>query len=194
MSRKKRVLITKRFYHIVCRGNRRDPLFRDDEDYVAFMHILKNVYEKRPFTLASYCLMTNHFHLLLTSADYTNDKIMALINKRYADYYNTKNNLSGHVFEKRYFARLIETEYGILHTSRYIHMNPVEANIVFSPEQYEWSSYSSYRSQMIKINYPFFDRQLLLRFYEGSTKEKMEQYSKYVLSVFHYLNNGTKEH
>ncbi|WP_193392232.1 transposase, partial [Neobacillus vireti] len=63
MSRQKRIWIPNRFYHIVCRGNRREPLFRNATDFQAFLHILNQLHEKVPFEMASYCLMTNHYHL-----------------------------------------------------------------------------------------------------------------------------------
>jgi putative transposase len=67
MGRQKRIWVPHRFYHIVCRGNRRDPLFKETNDFLAFLHILHQLHEKIPFEIAAYCLMTNHFHLQLRS-------------------------------------------------------------------------------------------------------------------------------
>ena len=103
MPYKKRIWIPHRFYHVVCRGNRRDPLFRSYTDFQAFFHILNQTHEKIPFELASYCLMTNHFHLQMRSQEAPLSKVMSLINKRYANYYNTRYRLTGHVFEKRFY-------------------------------------------------------------------------------------------
>lgn len=69
---------------------------------------------------------------------------MSLINKCYADYYNTKNNLTGHVFEKRYYDKVIPYKQGMLEVSRYIDLNPVEAKMVAKPEAYRWGSYHYY--------------------------------------------------
>jgi putative transposase len=127
MPRAKRVWIPERFYHIVCRGNRRDPLFRNVTDFEAFLHILEQLHEKHRFEIASYCLMTNHYHLQIRSSETPLSKLMALINKRYANYYNTKYKLTGHVYEKRYYDKLIEGKEGMLEVSRYIHLNRVAA-------------------------------------------------------------------
>lgn len=146
MPRKLRTWIPNSFYHITCRGNRRGVLFKDDGDFYAFYHILQEVHKKTPFELATYCLMTNHFHLQLRSTQHSISKIMLLINKRYATYYNTKNNFTGHVFEQRYFSEPINDRSGMLGISRYIHLNPVEAEMVLMAEDYPWSSYSYYKN------------------------------------------------
>nr|WP_306807537.1 transposase [Cytobacillus gottheilii] len=121
MGRKKRIWLPDYFYHIVCRGNRRDFLFKEETDFVAFLYILEQVYHKYPFELISYCFMTNHFHLQLRSQNQPISKIMSLVNKRYATYYNTKYNLTGHVFEKRYYDKIITNKQGMLEVSKYIH-------------------------------------------------------------------------
>lgn len=79
MGRKRRIWIPESFYHIVCRGNRRDHLFMDEGDYTTFLYILHHVNEVVPFELASYCLMTNHFHLQLRSREQHISKVMSLI-------------------------------------------------------------------------------------------------------------------
>ncbi|MBB6453669.1 REP element-mobilizing transposase RayT [Salirhabdus euzebyi] len=155
MGRKLRTWIPEYFYHIVCRGIRRDALFKDTHDFQTFLYILQKVHENTPFEIASYCLMTNHFHLQLRSKEQPISKVMALINKRYANYYNTKYNLTGHVFEKRYFDDMIKTEIGMLEVSRYIHLNPLKAKIVNRLGDYQWSSYPYFllRGKTIIPNY-----------------------------------------
>lgn len=182
MPYKKRVYIPERFYHIVSRGNRRDPLFRNASDFQAFLHILKQLYEKYPFEIASYCLMNNHFHLQLRSSEVTISKLMALINKRYANYYNTKYCLTGHVFEKRFFDNLIEDKEGMLEVSRYIHLNPVKARMVELAEYYPWSSYQLYKYRNSKIPC-FMNIHSLLDYYEGTQAQKREKYCSSV--TFH---------
>ncbi|WP_053360954.1 transposase [Bacillus sp. FJAT-27251] len=175
MPRPKRVWIPKRFYHIVCRGNRRDPLFRNVTDFEAFFHILEQLHEKHPFEIASYCLMTNHYHLQIRSCDTPLSKLMALINKRYANYYNTKYKLTGHVYEKRFYDKLIDGKEGMLEVSRYIHLNPVAARMVREPENYRWSSFHLYKYP--KAAAPLFvNVEILLRYYEGTELEKRSKY------------------
>ncbi|WP_417168673.1 REP-associated tyrosine transposase [Terrihalobacillus insolitus] len=175
MPYKKRIYIPERFYHIVCRGNRRDPLFRNVSDFQAFLHILQQLYEKYPFELASYCLMNNHYHLQLCSKEVAISKLMALINKRYANYYNTKYRLTGHVYEKRFYDKVIDDKEGMLEVSRYIHLNPVEAKMVKLPEYYPWSSYIYYRNGNSSAPC-YMNMNSLLDYYEGTTTQKREKY------------------
>ncbi|MFC4769463.1 transposase [Effusibacillus consociatus] len=179
MGRKKRIWISQCYYHIVSRGNRRDPLFIDIHDFEAFFHILRQVHEKTPFSLASYCLMTNHYHLQLRSSNQPVSKVMSLINKRYATYYNTRYRLSGHVFEKRFYDKAIETKEGMLEVSRYIHLNPVRANMIKVPEQYAWSSFRFYISSFEKEQ-PYMDWEVLLDYYSGDLREKQQKYYEFV--------------
>ncbi|MBS4212696.1 transposase [Neobacillus rhizophilus] len=180
MSREKRIWIPNHFYHIVCRGNRRDPLFRNASDFEAYFHILGQLHEKIPFEIASYCLMTNHYHLQMRSQEIPFSKLMALINKRYANYYNTKYRLTGHVFEKRYFDQIIEDKEGMLEVSRYIHLNPVEARMVRRPEYYPWSSFHLFKYQNSQPP-SFMNMDSLLNYYEGTEEQRQE---KYCLSLF----------
>ena len=146
MSRRRRVIIPDRFYHIVCRGNRRDPLFRDRNDFIEILHMLEKIYENIPYELVAYCFMTNHFHLQLRSQEASISKVMALLNKRYANYYNTKYRLTGHVFEKRFYSELIEGTTGMLEVSRYIFLNPVKARMVRSLYIIRGAAFSSTRN------------------------------------------------
>ncbi|WML29641.1 transposase [Neobacillus sp. OS1-32] len=177
MPRQKRIWGPNRYYHIVCRGNRRDPLFRNASDFQAFLHILQQLHAKFPFQLASYCLMNNHYHLQIRSEEVSLSKLMSLINKRYANYYNTKHRLSGHVFEKRFYDNLIEDKERMLEVSRYIHLNPVEAKMTRKPEHYPWSSCYLYK-------YPhsaapcFMHVDSLLGYYEGTREQRSEKYCR----------------
>lgn len=177
MGRKKRIWVPYSFYHVVCRGNRRDALFKDDHDFKTFFHILTSVHKKTPFELASFCLMTNHYHLQIRSKDQPLSKVMSFINKRYADYYNTKNNLTGHVFEKRYYDKMIDSKQGMLEVSRYIHLNPVEAGMVLRAVDYKWSSYRQY---LYATGSSLFNSKVVLDYFSGSEMEKREKYREFV--------------
>jgi len=179
VGRPKRVWIPQRFYHIVCRGNRRDPLFKEARDFLAFFHIIHQCHEKIPFEIASYCLMTNHFNLQLRSRHESISKVMALINKRYANYNNTRYQLTGHVFEKRYFSKLIDDAKGMLEVSRYIHLNPVEAHMVYAPEQYQWSSFYLYMDPHSKC-LQFMNKEALLQYFSGNKEEQRKKYVEFV--------------
>ncbi|MCB2293919.1 transposase [Clostridium algoriphilum] len=144
MVRKKSDWYPGSIHHITCRGNRRSDLFKAEEDYIIFLAIVKEVMEKLPFELYSYCLMTNHIHLQIKTLDDSISQIMKRINQIYAQYFNKTYNYIGHLFQDRYHSEVIETDEQLLSTSRYIHLNPVRANMVKNPEEYPWSSYKIY--------------------------------------------------
>ncbi|GAE28084.1 hypothetical protein JCM9140_4277 [Halalkalibacter wakoensis JCM 9140] len=175
MPRAKRVWQPHRFYHIVMRGNRRDPLFRSATDFQAFLHILEQLHHKIPFELASYCLMTNHYHLQLRSQEESLSKLMALMNKRYSNYYNIRYRLTGHVFEKRFYDKIIEDHTGMIEVSRYIHLNPVEAKMVKYPEHYPWSSFYLYKNPN-SLQPRFMTIEEILDYYAGTLDERRRLY------------------
>lgn len=179
MGRNKRLWLPAYFYHIVCRGNRRDALFHDENDFRVFLYILQQISTKNPFELASYCLMTNHFHLLLRSQEQPISNVMALINKRYANYFNTKNNFTGHVFEQRYFDKIVSSEYSMLKVSRYIHLNPLEAGMVNKPEEYPWSSYRLLIGSASNNKLPL-NLNAIFEIFSGTDLEKRNKYREYV--------------
>ncbi|MCD8509706.1 MAG: transposase [Bacillus sp. (in: Bacteria)] len=187
MGRNVRLWIPTSYYHITCRGNRRDALFLDRKDYITFFYILRKLHEKYPIELAAYCLMTNHYHLLLRSNQNAMSKIMGLLNKRYATYFNIKYRLTGHLFEKRFYDKHIGTEYGMLEVSKYIHMNPLEASIVSQLEDYRWSSFCSYMGlgamsdqHQLEVQ-PYFNYRLL-DYFQGTLEEKRMQLREWCLS------------
>lgn len=144
MPRKKRVWFPGAVYHIMCRGNHRQDIFRDDEDRLFYLTTLKEVKKDMPYTLHSYCLMTNHVHLQIETGDINISQVMKRISMLYAIYFNKKYKFVGHLFQDRYRAELIEETPHHLDLSRYIHLNPVRANIVDRPDLYQWSSYKVY--------------------------------------------------
>ena len=103
--------------------------------------------DKYPYILYSYCLMTNHIHLQLETKDVEIWHIMRYINLLYTKYFNNKYNFVGHLFQGRYKSEIIENDTYNLETSRYIHLNPVKANMVNTPIEYKWSSYDIYMGQ-----------------------------------------------
>lgn len=189
MSRKKRIHIPNRFYHVVCRGNRRDPLFRNITDFQAILYILHQLHEKYPFEIASYCLMTNHYHLQIRSNEISLSKLMSFINKRYANYYNTKYRLTGHVYEKRYYDKVIDDKEGMLEVSRYIHLNPVAARMVKRPENYPWSSFYLYKYPN-SIPFSFMNMNSVLDFYKGEKEQKRDRYCKSIDTILSDLENN----
>jgi putative transposase len=144
LARKLRPWFPGAIYHITARGNRRAPIFFDEKDYLQYLTILEDVRTSFPFTLHSYCLMTNHVHLQLETQEHHIQDIMKNIQYRYAIYLNKRMELDGHVFQGRYGAELVLSIDYFLEVSRYIHRNPLEASMVTDAVNYRWSSYPAY--------------------------------------------------
>lgn len=148
IARKQRVWFPGATYHIMERGIRRQEIYKEESDYQAFLAMLKSSLEKYECILHAYCLMTNHFHMLLETSKIDISKFMKHLAGCYALYFNKKYMYQGHLFEGRYKAVLVKDDTYFLQTSRYIHLNPVKAGIVENAEDYLWSSYRT----MIRMN------------------------------------------
>ncbi len=144
MARKKRVWYPGATYHVMSRGNRRYSIFKENADYLMFLDSLKMVKDQYDFKIHSICLMTNHFHMAVETGNTEIWKIMHKLLLSYAASYNMKYKLTGHLFENRYVGQLIEDEVYFLEVSRYIHLNPVKAQMVRGPLDYEYSSYGAF--------------------------------------------------
>ena len=144
MARKKRIWYPGATYHVMSRGNRRTAIFTDKSDYLTFLKHIEIIKEKYPFRIHSICLMTNHFHVAIETGNCELWRIMQKILSIYAEEYNHRHKFTGHLFEGRYTACLIEDERYFLEVSRYIHLNPVKAQMVRNPLDYEYSSYGMF--------------------------------------------------
>lgn len=141
MPRPKREWYPGATYHVMSRGNRRLILYKDEDDYLTFLESIMKTKEKYQFKIHSLCLMTNHFHMSIETADTELWKIMKRMLHPYSINFNRKYKYTGHLFENRYTSCLIEDERYFLEVSRYIHLNPVKAQMVQGPLAYEYSSY-----------------------------------------------------
>lgn len=140
MARPLRIEFENAFYHITSRGNEKNKIFAKDCDRKEFLDIINNLCEKYKFIIYAYVLMGNHYHFLLETLLPNLSKIMRDLNGNYTQYFNRTYNRVGHLFQGRYKAILVDKDNYLLFLSRYIHLNPVKANIVKVPENYEWSS------------------------------------------------------
>jgi putative transposase len=144
MARPYRLQAENCLYHITSRGDDRKKIFLSETDFKKFLEYLKVAKEKYKFYLYAYCLMTNHYHFLLETTQANLSRIMQYLNTSYAIYYNVKRKRSGHLFQGRFKSILVEADSYFSELTRYIHLNPVKAKIVDSPEKYCWSSYNAY--------------------------------------------------
>jgi putative transposase len=156
-------------YHITARGIRRLELFRSKEDYLYYLSLLEKAKKRTPFILHTYCLMSNHVHLLIETINHSPAKVFLYVHSMYARYFNKKYGFVGHVFQGRYHAKLITDWKQMIDTSRYIHLNPVKAKITTKPEKYPWSSYKTFISSQVN---PLVDPEpILSRMNDGSKKK-----------------------
>jgi len=144
MPRRARLAIAGVPWHIIQRGNNRSACFYAENDHLVYLDLLKRQAQTYGCAVHSYCLMTNHVHLLLTpeTAD-APALMMKHLGQRYVQYINRKYSRSGTLWEGRYKSCLAQSERYLLICSRYIELNPVRASMVNFPGQYPWSSYSS---------------------------------------------------
>ncbi len=148
MPRKKRIWYSGAIYHVMSRGNRKTDIYKEPRDYLDFLELMKIIQKEYPFLLHACCLMTNHFHFLLETSQTELSKIMQKLLGMYAEGYNRRYSFTGHLFQGRYTASLIENERYFLEVSRYIHLNPVKAMMVKRPADYQYSSLRCYLSDM----------------------------------------------
>ncbi len=147
MARPLRIEYRGAFYHVTSRGNEQKDVFKSRRDREKFLEYLASATQRYGATIHAYCLMSNHYHLLLETPEGNLSAIMRHINGAYTTYFNIKRKRSGHLFQGRYKAILIEVDEYLVELSRYIHLNPVQAGMVERPEHHQWSSYQSFIGQ-----------------------------------------------
>ncbi|WOV88061.1 transposase [Sporosarcina oncorhynchi] len=180
MARKRRQWNTRYFDHIVMRGNNRQDIFRTQADFDEFFRVLNYANMKHPFRLIAYCVMTNHYHLLLQSPNAPLGKVMGLINHRYTDYYKKKYNYSGYLYDSRYFAKQADSPATLLKISRYIHRNPIKTVVpmVSRMEDYYYSSFHFYKGEKATC-YVFLDLIILPSLLPSSYTKSNKDYYRY---------------
>lgn len=179
MPRDHRIHSTNSWYHVVCRGNRKGPVFLDDEDRFLFAEILLDVLMNDKIICATYCLMDNHFHILLSTPEANISRAMQRLNGRYAQAFNKKYQLTGHLFQGRFYSSLVETEVHFLTIARYIELNPVTADLVGSPESWKWSGYRGLVG--IENCAPFLSPEYVWSLFSADYQKAKKLYKSYVL-------------
>jgi len=126
------------------RGNARAPIYLVDDDYETFLEVIKESSKFFQVYLSAYCLMSNHYHLLLTTPRANLARFMRHLNGVYTQRHNRLHKKDGHLFRGRYKAILVQEDEYLTHLVRYIHLNPVQASLVQDPKDYHWSSHAHY--------------------------------------------------
>ena len=141
MPRPPRVQCPGGIHHVTARGVRRLPIYTSDADYRLFLDILGLVAERFGWRILAYCLMPNHYHLVIQTPLPNLSEGMHRLNSRYAHAFNDRHGYAGHVFEARFGAVFVERTEHLLELVRYVHRNPVRARLCREPGEWAWSSY-----------------------------------------------------
>lgn len=144
MARTARIKSKTGIYHIVLRGNNKQQIFLEEEDYKRLLDIVSDYSKSCDYSILAYCLMGNHIHLLLKTGETELAKIMKRIVVKFVYYYNTKYDRVWHLFQDRFKSEPVENDEYLLEVVRYIHQNPIKANICYDVGEYEYSSYKQY--------------------------------------------------
>jgi putative transposase len=144
MARRPRFFAPGLLYHVIVRGNQRQPTFLTDRDYQAYLIRLATYKKRHSVKLYAYCLMPNHVHLLLQTSEVPLAKFMQGLQQSYTQRFNRVHGKVGHLFQGRYKAIVCERDEYLATLIRYIHLNPVRARLIDDPEAYPYSGHRAY--------------------------------------------------
>ncbi len=136
-------------YHVILRGNHREALFGSDHDRNVLNDIVAEVLGQQHARIHSFCWMTNHLHALIQISDSPLGGVMQRIARRYSRYRHRQLHTTGHLFERRYKAWVVDVDAYFIALLRYIHLNPVKARMVEHIDDYPWSSHRAYLGEAI---------------------------------------------
>jgi REP-associated tyrosine transposase len=141
MGRHPRIEVPAGSYHVTTRGNNQEPIVWDDRDRALFLITLSRTVRRHRWTLLAYCLMTNHYHLVLRLDRDGLSSAMCELNGGFARMMNLRHGRTGHLFERRFHDELVTTDRHLLEAIRYVVLNPVRAGLCERADQWKWSSH-----------------------------------------------------
>jgi len=165
-------------YHVTSRGNAQQDIFADNTDREGFLDYLSKSCERNTWLCHAYCLMSNHYHLLIETQRPTLSKGMRNLNGGYTQFYNRHHHQVGHLFQGRYKAVLIEKEAYLLELARYIVLNPVRAKMVRSAKDWRWSSYKA--TAGLSVTHQCLTTDWILACFDKEKNEAQIRYRKFV--------------
>ncbi len=180
MARPLRIEFPGAYYHVTSRGNERKNIFKDKKDREQFLSYVRSAYLRYKAVIHVYCLMNNHYHLLIETPRGNLSQIMRHINGAYTTYYNIRHRRSGHLFQGRYKAILVDADTYAGELSRYIHLNPVRAGMIEIPEKYKWSIYSYYIKKKKKPEWLMIE--FILDYFKGIGMDPRKRYRDFVIA------------
>ena len=180
MSRPLRIEFEGAFYHIISRGNEKSVIFRDTKDRKNFLEIIELLVKRYHWKIHTYCLMDNHYHLLIETPLPNLSTGMRQLNGIYTQGFNLRWDRVGHLFQGRFKSYIVEKESYLLELSRYIVLNPVRAGIVRNVEDWEWSSYRILSGIKKKKDFIFTDT--LWSYFSSDVIDSQKGYRGFVYS------------
>lgn len=180
MARPLRVEYPGAYYHVINRGNAGENIFLSDRDREKFLEYLAVATQRFSIIIHTYCLMTNHFHLLVETPEPNLSRAIQWLNVSYATYFNRKRSRKGHLFQGRFKSILVDEDEYLVQLSRYIHLNPVRANMADGPAKYPWSSYPVFAGKQKK---PDWLDTSLLTYFGKTKKERFRSYQSFVEDI-----------
>ena len=192
MARPLRVEYPGAVYHVINRGNAGEKIFKSFRDREKFLEYLEKAVERFCLTIHTYCLMSNHYHILLETPEPNLSQAIQWINVSYAGYFNRKYQRNGHLFQGRFKSILVDADEYLKQLSRYIHLNPVRANIVKRPAEYQWSSYPAFTGKAPQ--HEWLEVDWLISQFGRKRKEAVKNYMDFVEKVdANELENPSKD-
>ena len=185
VSRPLRIELTSGLYHVTSRGNERKAIFADAADRFSLLDLVALVCERYRWRCLAWCLMNNHYHLVLQTIEPTLSQGMRQLNGVYAQRFNRRHGRVGHLFQGRFKASLVERDSHLLEVIRYTLLNPVRAGAVESPSSWPWSSYLATAGTVSAP--PFFARNIVLGLFDRKEIEAVPRFE-------HFLTDGLGSH
>jgi len=168
-------------YHVMSRGNAGDAIFKTRVDHEKFVECLAKAVEGYGIRIHTYCLIANHYHLLIEAPEPNLSRAIQWLNVSCAAYYNHKRDRRGHLFQGRFKSILVDADEYLKHLSRYIHLNPLRAKIIEKAVDYEWSSYPAFSGKAKALRW--LSVGWLLAQFGGKRKIAQRRYQQFVETV-----------
>jgi REP element-mobilizing transposase RayT len=180
MARPLRLEFAGALYHVTTRGNEQRPIFLShaDDDRLAFLTILGRTCERFSWLCPAYCLMTNHYHLVIETPEANLSQGMRQLNGVYSQHINRTHGRVGHLFQGRFKAILVDKDSYLLELSRYVVLNPVRAGLVSRPGEWPWSSYRATAGEAAAP--PFLASDWLLGAFAANRPQAVARYRQFV--------------
>jgi putative transposase len=178
MSRPLRVQYPGAWYHVMNRGRRAEAIFLGKKDYTTFIDLLKESVDLWNVRISAFCLLSNHYHLLVQTPDANLSRCMRHINGVYTQRFNRSHHVDGQLFRGRYKSILIDADSYLLELIRYIHRNPIDSGIVKDVDKYPWSSHQGYLSDAKKWDWLY--KEFALSMFSDEKRLTRTRYREFV--------------